>query len=562
VQHEGSRPGATGDIRELLGVLRKRKWSILLITILTVGSALFFSFRQTPLYDSTAQVLVTPTNVNQLVQGVVPAAGLVSMDTEREIAASSAVAQLAAERLGTIDAGDAQAATAIDAGDVQAATTINVPTNTQLLEITFSSPDPAAAQVGARAVSESYLEFRGQSALDNAARVQSDVQDQLTKLDDHVAGLQTDLAELPAGSPEAPGISAQISQGNSDIAFLRSKLVDLRTQSVDPGQIVAEAELPTSPSSPNHLRNGALALIVGLALAFGLAFLRERLDDRLAGREDFEMRLGAPTLAVVPKIAGWRRRDRTQLAALAAPKGSASESYRTVRTNLQFIARDNSFKVLAVTSPSQGEGKTTTVANLAVTLTQTGKRVVALSCDLRKPRLHDFFALRNDVGLSSLLSGQASVRDAAQRPAGVANLRVISSGPIPPNPAELLGSEEMESLLFNLRRLTDFIVIDTPPVLAVSDALVLAPNCDGFVVLADAGTTSASALTHAREQLEQVGANIVGGILNNFDPANARYYPAYYRYYYAYQQRPEVVDIPSGGNGQKIAQAEEADLWH
>lgn len=550
MQTESPGTSATGDIREVLAVLRKRRWSIAIVTVITVASALFFSFRETPVYESSAQVLVTPTNVSQVVQGVA-AASLVSMDTERAIAESSAVAQLAAQTLGTIDA-----------RTVQAATTVDVPTNTQFLQITYSSTDPAQAKAGAQAVAESYLKFRGQAALSNATRAASGYREAITKLQARVDQLQSKLAKLPAASPDRGVLNSEIDRDNSSIDFLGSKLLDLTAQSVDPGQIVAAAELPTAPSSPNHLRNGALALIVGLALGLGLAFLRERLDDRLAGREDFEQRLGAPVLAIVPKVPGWRRKERTPLASVATPKSGASEAYRTIRTNLQFIARDGSFTTLAVGGASQSEGKTTTVANLAVTLAQTGKRVIAISCDLRRPRLHRFFDLKNEVGLSDVLQGHAQILEAAQSPHGIPTLRVLASGPLPPNPAELLASETMETLLRDLRPHADFLLLDTPPVLAVSDALILAPLCDGFLFVADAGSTSASSVTHAREQLEQVGARIVGGILNNFDPANAKYYPGYYRYYYTYQQRPAEVERSNGKSApEPHIDIRDADMW-
>ena len=544
MRQDGSGSMQAGDIRDLLGLLGKRKWSILLTTILTVGSALFFSFRQTPMYDSAAQVLVTPTNVNQLVQGA-PAANLVSMDTEQGIAASSAVAQLAAEQLGA---------------ELQGTTTVSVPSNTQFLKITFSSTDPSTAQSGAQAVAESYLKFREQAALQNASRAATGYREQLTKLEAQVATLQVKLADLAAGSSAAIELSAQIGQRNSSVDFLRSKLLELTAQGVAPGQVVADAALPTSPSSPNHVRNGILALIVGLALGLGLAFLRERLDDRLTGREDLELGLGAPVLAIVPKIDGWRRKNRALLASVAVPTSTASEAYRTIRTNLQFIARDGAAKIFAIGSASQGEGKTTTVANLAVTLAQTGKHVVVISCDLRKPRLHRFFDLTNDVGLSAVLRGGATVLEVAQRPKDIASLRVIVSGPPPADPGELLASEAMETLLRDLRPHADFILLDTPPVLAVSDALVLAPLCDGFIVLADAGSTSGSEVVHAREQLKQVGANIVGGILNNFDPSNAKYYHPGYYHSYATEHRPEALEV-SNGNGGRHTKVRDADLW-
>jgi capsular exopolysaccharide synthesis family protein len=210
----------------------------------------------------------------------------------------------------------------------------------------------------------------------------------------------------------------------------------------------------------------------------------------------------------------------------------ASEAYRTARANLQFLGTMDGVKTIVVTGPERGDGKSATTANLAVTLAQSGKRVVAISCDLRKPRLHAFFGLQNAPGLAEFLAGQASLGEVARR-AEPRSLRVIASGTIPPDPAELLGSEAMSSLLRNLREVADFVLLDTPPVLAVSDALILAGMADGVVVVADAASTTRPALALTRQQLEQVGSRIVGGIYNNFDPSKARFpnYTSYRGYY-------------------------------
>ena len=236
------------------------------------------------------------------------------------------------------------------------------------------------------------------------------------------------------------------------------------------------------------------------------------------------------------------------LPTLASPKSPSAEAYRTIRTNLQFLGRDGGLTVVSVTSPSSGEGKTTTVANLAVTMALAGKRVVAVSCDLRKPALHRLFHLSNDVGLSSFLSGRVSLSQAAQR-GGVDNLRVMASGPVPLNPAELLGSNAMEEFLQYLREHADVVLLDTPPVFAVSDALALAPLSDGVIVVADARSTTRGALSHVREQLDQVGGRILGGVLNNFDPSDAKYQPTYYRYYYTYEYRDAAPEPRQTQNG-------------
>jgi capsular exopolysaccharide synthesis family protein len=196
------------------------------------------------------------------------------------------------------------------------------------------------------------------------------------------------------------------------------------------------------------------------------------------------------------------------------------------------MARSNDLKLISLASPSMSEGKTTTTANLAVALAHSGKRVIAVSCDLRKPRLHRFFDLTNERGVTNILMDGLTVPQVAQRVDGLDTLRVIASGPVPHNPAELLGSEEMEQLLRDLRSLADFVLIDTAPVLVVSDAVTLAPKTDGTVLVVDGTKTLRGAVQATREQLELVGANIVGAVMNNFDPSKAKLSYGSYRYHY------------------------------
>jgi len=223
-------------------------------------------------------------------------------------------------------------------------------------------------------------------------------------------------------------------------------------------------------------------------------------------------------------------------------------------------------RVISVTSPHAGEGKTTTVANLATTLALTGKKVMALSADLRKPRLHRFFGLDNEVGLSSVLAGQAQLAEVARRVEGLDSLRIVTSGPVPPNPAELLSSDEMESLLRDLRSSADYVVIDTPPALVVSDAMIVAPRVDGVVVVVDADTTTGGAASHAIDQLEQVGGNVIGSVLNRFDPSKARYYSYAGRYAYAYRyhyrhEDSGAADEGSNGKGRRAAARTPDNVW-
>jgi capsular exopolysaccharide synthesis family protein len=536
------------DAFAVLAVLRRRKWSLILITALVVGSIMAFSFRQTAVYASTAKVLVKPISASQLVAGNV----IVNLDTESGLVTSPAVAKIAAETLAGNEA----------VYQLISHVSVSAPANTQFLEITFTDPSLQRAQQGAQAFAQAYIDFRKRQALDAYSTAAQGYQRQIQELEAELSAKQSALVSAVTGSQTAASLQTEIDSLNSRIAVLQAQISPLLAPSVDPGDIVAPAELPTSPASPNLLRDGLLGLILGLALGAFVAFLRERFDERLAGREDFEEKLGAPVLAIVPRVPGWRKKDRPKLVTTEDPKSGPAEAYRTIRANMQYIARDPAFKVLEVTSPLLGEGKTTTTANLAVTLAQTGKRVVAVSCDLRKPRLHRFFDLKNDVGVTSILAGQADLKESAQR-SSFDTLRVIASGPMPPNPAELLDSADIDLLLEELRRWCDYVVIDTPPALAVADALILAARCDGVLVVADASNTTGSSVGFVREQVEQVGGKIVGGILNNLDARRAKNYPSYH-YYYSYGYRPEQnAASPNGGIRRRAADTSShaEDMW-
>lgn len=437
---------------------------------------------------------------------------------------------------------------------------VSIPTNTQIFEIAYSSSDPLTAQRGAQTFAEAYLEFKTQQVIEDYTRARTGIQRQIQQLEGQLQDARERLAEAPPGSSKQQEAQGEADLLLSQLAIARNQMGSLSTPQIDPGDVIEPAPLPLQPSSPNHVQAGILALTVGLALGVGLAFLREHLDDRIGGREELEEVVGAPVLAVVPKVSDWKKRQHAELVTRTVPKGATAEAYRTIRTNIQFIAREDNFKVLAITSPGLGEGKTTTTANLAVALAQTGKRVLAVSCDLRKPRLHRFFELHNRVGLANILTGEAALADVAQR-CGIDTLRVIASGPIPPNPAELLQSEEMDELLEQFRKAAHFVVIDTAPILAVSDALILAPKSDGVILVADPSVTSRAALSHVRDQLEQIGGNVIGGIFNNFDPATARYYPSYYRYYYSYRYKYKTEGEPEEALPPMVRIPDPEEMW-
>lgn len=218
---------------------------------------------------------------------------------------------------------------------------------------------------------------------------------------------------------------------------------------------------------------------------------------------------------------------------LVAPddlKSPAAEAFRALRTNLQFLGLDRALGTVIVTSPGPGEGKSTVTANLGVALGLAGSQVILVGADLRKPTLHRHFGLSNDVGLTSVLTGNVRWQDALQD-TGFQGVRVLAAGPIPPNPAELLGTERMRELIGELRDAADMVIFDTPPVLNVTDAGVLAQRVDGVIYVISAGVTPRDIARAGKQRLEQVGARLLGTVVNRVEPRGGNYYYYYYGYY-------------------------------
>jgi capsular exopolysaccharide synthesis family protein len=216
------------------------------------------------------------------------------------------------------------------------------------------------------------------------------------------------------------------------------------------------------------------------------------------------------------------------LITVADPRSPVSEAYRTLRTNLDFSSLDKPIKTMLVTSAGPEEGKSTVLANLAVTTAQAGRKVILVDCDLRRPTLHSIFNLKNDVGLTTMVVDDAAMESPPLRDTGVEGLQLVSSGPLPPNPSELLGSRRMEEIITALLERADVVLFDAPPVVAVTDAAVLATKVDGVLLVVNAGGTKRDYARTAKARLEKVNANLLGAVLNNvrFDVSLHRYYTA------------------------------------
>jgi succinoglycan biosynthesis transport protein ExoP len=301
---------------------------------------------------------------------------------------------------------------------------------------------------------------------------------------------------------------------------------ELKTSNV---RVVDRAERPRRPVSPRKGTNILLSLFVGVILACGLALSFEYLDNRISSPEEFRANLGLVYLGMLPVLPGV---DGTYPLLSGGVPAGFSEAFRTLRTNVLFSSAEKGARTLVVTSTGPREGKSLVSGNLAVALAQAGQRVLLIDADLRKPAVHLIFRIGQEPGLSNVMVGSAKASEAVVEP-GIEGLWVMAAGRIPPNPAELLGSQRFEELLASLKAHFDWIILDTPPVMAVTDTALVAHHATGVVFVVRADTTSRHAARRALDQLEQVGARFVGGVLNRVDlQRNAYYYSQYYRHEY------------------------------
>lgn len=307
------------------------------------------------------------------------------------------------------------------------------------------------------------------------------------------------------------------------------------------------SRLPKTPIGPQRFRNVFIAFLLSLVAGIGLAFLLDFLDDTLKSVEDVDRYLHLPALAMIPS-----NRDRgrligigaggappapsetTALAMISDVRSPVAESYRHLRTSLLLSSAGQPPKTILVTSSQPSEGKTTTAINTAFMLAQTGAEVLIIDCDLRRPRLHAHFNVPNTKGLTNWLSGETDIDGLTQSYDAQPNLKFLTSGPVPPNPAELLGSDEMRKLLSTLSERFTHIVIDSPPAISFTDASILSTMVDGVVLVVHGGKTSRAVARRAKQQLLDVGAHIFGVVLNNVKvESQDYYYSGYYSSYYA-----------------------------
>ncbi len=318
-------------------------------------------------------------------------------------------------------------------------------------------------------------------------------------------------------------------------------------------QIIDRADVPKSPYKPKKKLNVILSVIVGLFGGIGLAFFMEYLDNTVKTDEDIERHIRLPFLGLIPHYSteGGHKGNpgpalSKEVTIVENVKSWKSEAYRNLRTSILFASSGNPPKVIVFTSSRIGEGKTSTTMNTALTLIQTGVRVLLIDGDMRRSRLHTILDINNSKGLSDCLSGQKELEEIVSN-SRFPNLKIITSGQRPPNPSELIGSKKMRDLLNSITPLYDYIIIDSPPLLGLSDAVILSTLADGVIIVIKAGETTREAVQRARKRLADVNAKILGVVLNDVDIMRPDY-RYYYNYYYGYYDSGKDKKSSRGNN--------------
>lgn len=523
------------ELRDYLAVLRRRKVTIIATVVLVVVASIAYSLLQTPQYRGTAEVLLQRQSTQDIVAGVVEQTNAQNetqrVQTEIEVMRSRSVEDAVRDELGYVPN-----------------VSVSAKGETSVVTVSATDTDPERAAEEANTYASTFITSRRDAnvaELERAVEVlNGQVQEldrQVEEADQRVAAAEEQLAGVPEDDPSFGTLVAARDQAVADRDDLTASLqtqrsglterlgqlqLSLNAARVDGGgRVVSFADVPESPFAPDPIRNGALAVVLGLLLGAGIAFLRDYLDDRVRTKDDLDLATGGvDVLGLVPRVEGWKDRTTPQLVSVTDPNSPAAEAYRGLRTSLQFIGVDRRLRIVQVTSSSQAEGKTTTICNLAVALARAGQRVVLVDCDLRRPRVHQFFGLENRYGFTSAILGDHEVADVIQAVPGVPRLAVLPAGPIPPNPSELLATRRTGGMLESLTEHADFVLVDCPPLLPVADAVVVASYVDATLLVTTANLTTKRSLGRALEMLRQVDAPLVGTVLNGLEEEAAYAY--------------------------------------
>lgn len=485
------------ELRQYLDIILRRKWIIIITTAVTTLVVAALTFLATPQYVSSTTIrvaTVTDINYTQLL-----------MNTYARIATSGTVRTEVRERLN------------LTSGPV---ISVELIPGTELMLITAEAPDPAEAQAVANTTAD-ILAAQSRDIYSGTGQTTTEIlAAQLVQAEEELNEARAELDEAVKSNSEDINIDA-LSQAIQLKERTYSTLLDQYEQTrineallANSVSIVEPAYMPGGPSKPRTTLNLVLGVVGGFIAGVALAFLFENLDTTLYTTEQIEDATGLATVGKIPAA-----KDDLQIARLGNGHYPQLEAFRRLRTNIIPLNTQDEPQVVMVTSAQRGEGKSTVSANLAVTIAQSGRRVVIVDCDMRLPAVHKMYELPNKRGLTSVLTNEVEL-DEAILYTSFPRLSVLTSGPLPPNPTELLGSQQMALLIEQLKQEFDFVLLDTPALLSVADAAVLAPVADNVIWVVARAQTRKGDIDTVRRQLKNVKAKSVEVVVNRADVAS------------------------------------------
>ena len=509
-------------IRDYLVLFWRWAWLIVLAGVLAGAASFIFSMRMDPVYQAKSTVLITDSSVTKSTDYSSLMASERLTRTYSEMMTSQTVLAEVSQLLGLN----------IPLTELAQMITVAPLRDTQLIELSVKSTDPEqAARIANTLVGVFANQVQGiQSS--RYTQSKTSLQNQLTDMERQIQLFNEQLDET-ADQAERERLDSKLSQYQQIYSNLLMSFEQVRLAEAQSSSSIAQIEpasVPLMPVSPNVLRNTALAVAVGMMLAAGGLVAREALDDTLKSPQDIQRLFNLPMLGVISRYTipdGYLITDYQ-------PRSPVSEAYRMLRTNIQFANIEQSVQTLLVTSAEPLEGKTTIAANLAVVNAQNGRDVTLIDCDLRRPTVHKRFRLPNQKGFSTLFISTLDALDDIRQATSIPHLSVLSTGPLPPNPAELIASRRMGEILKRIQARGEMIIIDTPPTLAVTDASILAPIVDGVLLVMTPGVTKRMAARQMIEQINRVGGKILGVVFNNFNEHRTYYSYRSNKYYARY----------------------------
>lgn len=524
------------DRHRELALIRTRLPLLILAVVLAGIGAVVFSSVQSKVYEARASLIVG-TSINQLNPD--PTGILAS----QQLAATYAT--IATTRP-VLDAVIAKLSLPMNAGELLKNITAGTGTDSTFLTITVRDGDANRAKDIANTLADQLIAV--------SPALQGQNVDIRKSVDAYLKATEEQITSAQAQAVNLSGIQNRTAAQDAALAALETQLVNLRATyatllafssagSASLLSVIEPAVAPDAPISPRPLLNVLLACVIALLVAGAVILIAAYLDDTIKSPADVEEVVALPTLGTVGRMTGGRGKSEIyRLATLLYPRSAIAESYRMLRSNLEFARVDRPIHTILVTSSLPGEGKTVTAANLAIAFALEGRRVLLVDADLRKPAVHTLFDVPNTQGLTTMLRSDTVTLESVAHTNEQERLKVLTSGPLPPNPAEMLGSQRMLTVLQRLQAGQDVLIIDSPPLRVVTDAAILSAFVDGTLLVIDASKSRRPAVRLGREALNRVNAQMLGVVLNRVPrPAHTGD-----QMFDGYHEETEEAPLPSG----------------